>query len=93
MARVKRAEQAEQIRDATLEALLEQVEVPLPEAIVQAQVDSAVHNALHGLDHDDAKLDEALAEQGTTREQFEADARTAAETDVKTATAARRARR
>lgn len=83
VARVKRAEQAEQIRDATLEALLEQVDVPLPEAIVAAQVDSAVHNALHGLDHDDAKLDEALAEQGTTREQFEADARTAAETDVK----------
>ncbi len=83
VARVKRAQQAEQIRDATLEALLEQVDVPLPEAIVAAQVDSAVHNALHGLDHDDAKLDEALAEQGTTREQFEADARTAAESDVK----------
>ena len=34
---VKRAQQAEQIRNATLDALLEQVDVPLPEAIVQAQ--------------------------------------------------------
>jgi len=83
VARVKRAQQAEQIRDATLDALLEQVEVPLPEAIVQAQVDSAVHNALHGLDHDEARLEEALAEQGKSREQFETEARTAAETDVK----------
>lgn len=83
VARIKRAQQAEQIRDKTLDALLEQVEVPLPEAIVQAQVDSAVHNALHGLDHDEAKLDEALAEQGKSREQFETEARTAAESDVK----------
>src|ERR1700682_4334981 len=37
--RVKRVQQAEQIRDKALEALLEQVEVPLPEAVVQAQVD------------------------------------------------------
>ena len=83
VARVKRAQQAGQIRDATLDALLEQVEVPLPEAVVQDQVDSAVHNALHGLDHDEARLEEALAEQGKSREQFEAEARAAAETEVK----------
>lgn len=81
--RVKRAQQAEQIRDATIDALLEQVEVPLPEAIVQAQVDSAVHNALHGFDHDEAKLAEALHEQGKSRQQFEVDAHNAAESDVK----------
>src|ERR1700741_1324376 len=33
---LKRAQQADQIRNATLDALLEQVDVPLPEAIVQA---------------------------------------------------------
>lgn len=81
--RVKRAQQAEQIRDATIDALLEQVEVPLPEAIVKAQVDSAVHNALHGFDHDEAKLAEALHEQGKSRQQFEVDAHNAAESDVK----------
>ena len=36
--RVKRVQQAEQIRDKALEDLLEQVDVPLPEKIVQAQV-------------------------------------------------------
>ncbi|MGF2952280.1 trigger factor [Mycobacterium sp. THU-M116] len=81
--RAKRARQAEQIRDATMDALLEQVEVPLPEAVVQSQYESAVHNALSSLGHDDAKLAEALAQQGKSREEFEAEAREAAEKDVK----------
>lgn len=80
---VKRAQQADQIRNAALDTLLEQVDVPLPEAIVQAQYDSTMHDALHGLDHDDAKLDEALAGQGKTRDEFETETRAAAETDVK----------
>ena len=52
----KRIGQAEQIRDKALEVLLEQTEVPLPEAIVQAQVDDTLHNAIHGLDHDEAQV-------------------------------------
>jgi trigger factor len=78
----KRAQQAEQIREATLDTLLEQVDVPIPEAVVQAQYDSAIHSALHGLDHDDAKLDEALAAQGKSRKEFETETRSAAEKDV-----------
>ena len=58
--------------------------MPVPEAVVQAQYDSTVHDALHGLDHDEAKFDEILAERGTSREEFEADTRSAAEKDVKT---------
>ena len=77
-------QQAEQIRDKALEALLEQVDVPLPEAIVQAQVDETLHNAIHGLDHDEAKFAEALEEQGSSREKFDADTRTNAEKAVKT---------
>jgi trigger factor len=80
---VKRAQQAEQIRNAAIDALLEQVDVPLPEAIVQAQFDSALQGALGGLNNDDATLAEVLAAQGQSREEFEADARTAAESDVK----------
>ncbi|MCV7103386.1 trigger factor [Mycobacterium palustre] len=79
----KRAQQAQQIRDATIEALLERVEVPLPEAVVKAQVDGAVHNALHSFDHDEAKFAEALRAQGQSRQQFEVDAHNAAETEVK----------
>ncbi len=81
--RLKRARQAEQIRDAALDTLVGQVDVPLPEAIVQAQFDSAVHGALSSLNHDEAKLEEVLAEQGKSREQFETEAHTAAETEVK----------
>ncbi|MGO8966763.1 trigger factor [Mycobacterium sp.] len=82
--RVKRVQQAEEIRTAALEALLEQVDMPLPAAIVQAQVDSTLHNALHGLDHDDAKLAEALEKQGSSREQFDAETRSEAEKAIKT---------
>src|SRR5262249_45320599 len=52
--------------------------------IVQAQVNETVHNALHGLDHDENRLAEALAEQGSSREEFEADARKSAEKAITT---------
>lgn len=82
--RVKKVEQAGQIRDKVLEALLETVEVPLPEAVVQAEVDSALHDAIHALDHDETKLNELLEEQGSSREEFDKDARESAERSVKT---------
>jgi trigger factor len=82
--RVKRIQQAEQIRDKALEVLLEQTEVPLPEKVVQAQVDDTLHNAIHGLEHDEKRFDEALEAQGSTREEFDTDNRTNAEKAVKT---------
>ncbi|HEY7052318.1 MAG TPA: trigger factor [Mycobacterium sp.] len=82
--RGKRIQQAEKIRDAALETLLEQVDIPLPEAIVQAHVDEALHNALHGLDHDEDRLAEVLAERGSSREEFDTEARENAEKGVKT---------
>jgi Bacterial trigger factor protein (TF) C-terminus/FKBP-type peptidyl-prolyl cis-trans isomerase len=82
--RVKRIQKAEQIRDKALEQVLEQVDVPLPEAVVQAQVDQTLHSALHELDHDEERFAQALEEQGSSREQFDADARQNAEKAVKT---------
>jgi trigger factor len=82
--RFKRIQQAESIRDATLEALLDQVEVALPESIVKQQVDETVHQAIHGLDHSEEKFAEQLAEQGSSREEFDADTRSNAEKAVKT---------
>lgn len=79
----KRAQQAEQIRNATIDALLEQVDVPLPESYVQAQFDSVLHSALSGLNHDEARFNELLVEQGSSRAAFDAEARTASEKDVK----------
>ncbi|MCV7299435.1 trigger factor [Mycobacterium barrassiae] len=82
--RLKRVQQAELIRDKVLETLLEQVDVPLPENIVQAQVDEALHNAIHGLDHDEERFAEALEAQGSSREKFDEENRTNAEKAVKT---------
>lgn len=84
VARTKRIQQAEKVREATLETLVEQVEMPLPEAVVQAHVDNALHNALHGLDHDENKFAEALADKGSSRAEFDAETRTEAEKSVKT---------
>ncbi len=82
--RTKRIQQAEKIRNATLDSLLEQIDIPLPEAIVRAQVDSTVHNALQGLEHDEARFAQTLAQRGSSRAEFDADARSAAEKTVKT---------
>ncbi len=84
VARVQKVEQAGQIRDKVLEALLAAVEVPLPETIVKAEVDAVLHNAIHGLEHDEAKLGELLEEQGSSREEFDKDTRESAEKSVKT---------
>lgn len=82
--RTKRIRQAEKIREATLEALLEQVEMPLPEAVVQAHVDNAMHNALHGFDHDENKFAQSLEESGSSRAEFDAKTRSEAEKSIKT---------
>ena len=84
VSRVKRIQQAEQIRDKALEALLEQVDVPLPEKVVEAQVNDTLHNAIHTLDHDEERFAEALVEQGSSREEFDKDNRSNAEKAVKT---------
>ncbi|GAA2068369.1 trigger factor [Williamsia deligens] len=82
--RSKRAEQASAVRDAVLEKLLAAVEIPVPEKVVEAEADGQMHQVVHAFDHDDAKVDEFLAAQGTTREDWEGEARAAAETAVKT---------
>ncbi len=82
--RVKRIQQAEQIRDKALEVLLDQTEVPLPEKIVQAQIDDTVHNAIHQLDHDEDAFAKALEAQGSSREEFDKDNKENSERAVKT---------
>ncbi|GAA5069046.1 trigger factor [Nocardia callitridis] len=82
--RSKQVEQAGEIRDKVLEALLEQVEVPLPDSVVKAEVDAVVHDAVHGFDHDEAAFAQALEAQGSSREEFDTDAKESAEKSVKT---------
>jgi trigger factor len=84
LSRVKKMQQGVQARDKVLEALLERTEVPLPEKIVEAEVDSRKHDAVHAFDHDDARLAEFLESQGKTTEEFDVEVRTDAEKSVKT---------
>ena len=84
LGRVNKMQQGVQARDKVLEALLEVTEVPLPEAVVAAEVETRKHDAVHAFDHDDARFNEWLTEQGQTAEEFDAELRTAAEQAVKT---------
>ncbi|MGH3861296.1 trigger factor [Actinokineospora sp.] len=84
LTRVKKMQQGVQARDKVLEALLETVEVPLPEKVVEAEVDSRQHDAVHSFDHDQDKLNEFLATQDQTREDFDTEVRADAEKAVRT---------
>jgi trigger factor len=80
---MKKMQQAMQIRDKVLDALMDAIDVPLPEAVVTAQMDVHKHEIVHALDHDDEKFAAWLAEQGQTAEEFDAELRTSAEKEVK----------
>jgi trigger factor len=84
LGQVRRMEQVTQARDKVLDAIVDATDVPLPESVVTAEVDSRLHDAVHSFDHDEDRFAEYLTEQGTTREDFDADARTEAERNVKT---------
>ncbi|KQB85024.1 trigger factor [Corynebacterium oculi] len=80
----KKAEQATAIRDAVLEKALADADFPLPEGVVNEQVHNQLHQLLGQLAHDEAALNSALEQQGTTREEFDKEQRTSAEEAVRT---------
>lgn len=84
LGRVKRMEQVTQARDKVLEALVDATEVPLPESVVDAEIESTVHDAIHQFDHDEDKFAEFLGTQGKTREEFDTETRDEAERSVRT---------
>ncbi len=84
LARGKRMEQVTQARDKILEALVDGTEVPLPESIVAAEVDSTTHDAIRSFDQDEDRFAEYLSTQGQTREEFDTGVRAEAEKSVRT---------
>ncbi len=82
--RVKTMQQGMQARDKVLKALLAVTEVPLPEGVVDSEVEARAHDALHSFDHDEQRFAEWLEQRGQTREQFDTEIRQAAEEAVKT---------
>ena len=69
----KRLEQAAAARDAVLEKLLEQVEVPLPETMVADELTERRRSIEQQLAYAGIPLEKYLEDEGQTQEEFEAD--------------------
>ncbi|MFW0790185.1 trigger factor [Gordonia sp. CPCC 205333] len=80
----KKTEQANAIRDAVLEQLTEKAQFPLPEKVVEAEVEGQLEQVLHSIGHDENLFAQLLETQGTSREKFEGEARESAEKSVRT---------
>jgi trigger factor len=83
LTRVRQMQQGVQARDRVIDALLAATEVPLPQGVVDSEVDGRKHEAAHVFDNDDAQLDAWLQSQGQTMEQFDEDLRSGAEKAIK----------
>nr|WP_246416089.1 trigger factor [Nocardioides luti] len=73
LGRGKRLEQAAAARDAVLEKLLEQVEVPLPETMVTDELNARRQNIEQQLQFAGITMEKYLEDEGQTVEEFEAD--------------------
>ncbi len=82
--RVKNMQQGSEARDKVLEALLEATEIPAPAGIVESEYEARQHDAVHSFDHDEAQFNAYLEGEGQTREEFDAETRTASEEAVRT---------
>ena len=73
LGRGKRLEQAAAARDAVLQALLDRIEVPLPENVVADELNARRASIEQQLAYAGMTMDAYLAENGDTVEEFEAD--------------------
>ncbi len=73
LGRGKRLEQAAAARDAVLEALLERVEVPLPDALVDEELTARRRNIEQQLAYAGITMEKYLEDEGQTVEEFEAE--------------------
>jgi trigger factor len=70
---MRRLEQGVQARDRALEALLAKVDVPLPEGVVQSEIESRQHALAHQLEQAHMSKEDFLAAEGQSVEEFDAD--------------------
>ena len=70
---MKQLEQGVQARDRALEALLAKVDVPLPEGVVQAEIQGRQHALAHQLEQAGMSREDFLAAEGQSAEEFDAD--------------------
>jgi trigger factor len=81
--RMKTMQQVVQARDRALDALLEKVDIPLPESVVLDEVKQNKDSVMQQLDRAGATLDGYLEMSNQTEEQFEADVDQRARRSVK----------
>ncbi|KHF42399.1 trigger factor [Saccharomonospora viridis] len=82
--RMKRVQQGVQARDKVLEELLNRVEVPVPEKVLEAEIANRKHDAIHPFDHDEEAFKRSLEAQGGNPEEWEKEVREEAEKSVRT---------
>ncbi len=73
LGRGKRLEQAAAARDAVLEALLEKVEIPLPETMVTDELNARRQSMEQQLMYAGITMEKYLEDEGQTQEEFEAE--------------------
>ena len=73
LGRGKRLEQAAAARDSVLEALLDKVEIPLPETVVTDELNARRQNVEEQLAYAGLTMEKYLEDEGQTLEEFEAD--------------------
>jgi trigger factor len=71
--RGKRLEQAGEARDAVLEKILEQVDVPVPDGLLEDELTARRENLDHQLRHAQMSLEDYLAAEEQSAEEFDAD--------------------
>ncbi len=69
----RRLEQASEARDAVLEALLERVEIPVPEAVVEDELKARRQNVEQQLAQAGMSMEDYLDSEGQTVDEFEND--------------------
>jgi trigger factor len=82
--RVRRLEQGMQARDKTLEALLTKVEIPLPERVVDGEIEARANNLEQQLAANGLTLDAYLASQNETHEEHDTHVKADVERDLRT---------
>jgi trigger factor len=83
MEAMRKAGQAGQARERVLEALIDQVEIPLPERVVQAEIDQRRDSLEQQLDRASLTLKAYLEQSGQTSQQLDASFDTDARRSVK----------
>ncbi len=84
LARTKTQHALNEFRNKALEAVINELDVELPEALVEGETEAQLHSFVHQLDSRNVAFEDYLQVTGQTQEQVVADARSQAERAIKT---------